>query len=110
MPLIWDQSWNQWKHLLGTKVEIDATFVRAGKYRMRGQEWILVQWETALPSRLQVTVPAGVQEQVAAAHKIYHHFGEYSRALETVRVRIEREPLEKIELERILGEMACLET
>src|SRR5438876_9763111 len=64
MPLVWDQSWNQWKHLLAAKVEVDATFVQAGKYRMKGAEWVLVQGESALPSRLQVTVPASVQEQV----------------------------------------------
>jgi hypothetical protein len=105
MPLVWDQSWNQWKHLLGTKVEIDATFVRAGKYRMRGQAWILVQWDTALPSRLHVNVPAAAQEQVIAARNRYHRFGHHSRALEMVRARIERQPVEKKELERILGEM-----
>jgi hypothetical protein len=105
MPLVWDQSWNQWKHLLAAKVEIDATFVQAGKYRMKGGEWVLMQWERALPSRLQVTVPAGVEEQVAAARKNYHRFGRYSRSLEIIRARIEREPVEKRELERILGEM-----
>src|SRR6516164_6071984 len=36
MPIIWDQTWNQWKHFLPTKVEIQATFVEAGKYRHRG--------------------------------------------------------------------------
>ena len=105
MPLVWDQSWNQWKHLLAAKVEIDATVVQAGKYRMKGGEWVMVQWESALPSRLQVTVPASVQEQVTAARKSYHRFGQYSRALETIRARIDREPVEKKELERILGEM-----
>ena len=105
MPLVWDQSWNQWKHLLGAKVEIDATFVHAGKYRVKGEEWVLVQWESALPSRLQVTVPASLQEQIAAARKTYHRFGQYSQALEAIRARIEREPVEKTELERALGEM-----
>ena len=105
MPLVWDQSWNQCKHLLAAKVEIDATFVQAGKYRIKGAEWVLLQWESALPSRLQVTVPASAQEQVAAARKTYHRFGQYSRALERVRARIESEPVEKRELERILGEM-----
>ena len=52
MPIIWDQTWNQWKHFLPTKVEIQAAFVEAGKYRHRSNEWQLVKWETALPSRL----------------------------------------------------------
>ncbi len=32
MPIIWDQIWNQWKHLLGAKVEIGGTFVHTGKF------------------------------------------------------------------------------
>src|SRR5215831_19624942 len=45
MPIVWDDSWNQWKHLLGAKIELQATFVRAGKYRHSHGEWHLVQWE-----------------------------------------------------------------
>ena len=105
MPLVWDQGWSQWKHLLGAKVEIEGTFVQAGKYRMKGGEWFLVKWESALPSRLQVTLPASLQEQVAAARKTYHRFGQYSQALEAIRARIEREPVEKRELDRLLGQL-----
>jgi hypothetical protein len=105
MPLIWDGSWNQWKHLLGAKVEIDATFVQAGKYRVKAKEWVLARWESALPSRLHVTVPTGAQEQVAAARKSYHRFGQYSRTFETIRARIDQEPVEKKELERIFAQM-----
>ncbi|MGH9398690.1 MAG: hypothetical protein ACRD18_17810, partial [Terriglobia bacterium] len=32
LPVVWDQTWNQWKHLLAAKVQIDGTFIRAGKY------------------------------------------------------------------------------
>ncbi len=27
LPFVWDATWNQWKHLLGTKAELKATFV-----------------------------------------------------------------------------------
>jgi hypothetical protein len=54
MPVAWNQTWNQWKHLVGAKVEIDATFVRAGKYRVKSGAWNLIQWESALPSRLDL--------------------------------------------------------
>ena len=54
----WDRTWNQWKHLLGSKIEVEGTFVQCGKYRKRGQEWELVTWETALPSRLNVKLPS----------------------------------------------------
>ena len=30
---LWDRTWNQWKHLLGTKIEVEGTFVQSGKYR-----------------------------------------------------------------------------
>jgi hypothetical protein len=30
MPIVWDQTWNQWKQFLGTKLEIRGTFVAAG--------------------------------------------------------------------------------
>jgi hypothetical protein len=54
---VWNSTWNQWKHLAGAKIEVDATFVQSGKYRKRRGEWELVPWETALPSRLRVTLP-----------------------------------------------------
>ena len=33
LPLGWDPTWNQWKHLVATKIGITATFVESGKYR-----------------------------------------------------------------------------
>jgi hypothetical protein len=105
MPLTWNQTWNQWKHLLGAKVDIDATFVHTGRFRMRSGAWDLVEWESALPSRLRVNLPANVQEQVDAAKKTFHRFGQYSRAIEQLRLRIEREPVEKRELDRTLGQL-----
>ena len=29
----WDLTWNHWKHWLRTRIDVDATFVRTGKYR-----------------------------------------------------------------------------
>lgn len=105
IPVVWDQTWNQWKHLLATKVQIEATFVRAGKYRMKSGEWHLVEWESALPSRLNVKLPANFHEQLDTACRTYHRFGQYSRAFDRVRVRIEREPVEKRELDRTLAQL-----
>ena len=61
--MLWDRTWNQWKHLLGTKIEVEGTFVQTGKYRKRGGEWELVAWETGLPSRLEVKLSADFQQQ-----------------------------------------------
>lgn len=104
MPVVWNQTWNQWKHLLAAKLQIDATFVRAGKYRMKSGEWRLVEWESALPSRLNVKLPTNLQEQLDAARKTYYRFGRYSRVFDLIRARIEREPVEKRELERLLAQ------
>ncbi len=105
MPVIWDPTWNQWKHLLAPKVEIDATFVHTGKFRMKSGAWHAVEWESALPSRLQVNLPNNLQEQIETAQKTYHRFGQYSQAMERIRARIDREPVEKKELDQILGDM-----
>jgi hypothetical protein len=60
---LWDGTWNQWKHMLGTKIEVEGTFVQIGKYRKCRGEWELVIWETALPSRLEVELPADFPQQ-----------------------------------------------
>jgi len=95
MPIVWDATWNQWRHLLGVKVELQGTFIQTGVYRQRRGEWHLVKWETALPSRIRVKLPADIAEQIEAARKSYHRFGEFSDALAQIRARIEREPLER---------------
>jgi hypothetical protein len=105
MPIIWDQTWNQWKHFLPTKVEIQATFVEAGKCRHRGSAWQLVKWESALPSRLTIKLPAVTPEHVETARKTYHRFGQFSDALARIRERIEREPMERGDLQRICWDL-----
>ena len=98
LPLGWDPTWNQWKHLVATKIGVTATFVQSGKYRNKNGEWDLVRWETALPSRLCVTVPSDAQKALAEARRSYQRFGEYYDAIEQVRMRLQREPLDQREL------------
>lgn len=98
---LWDPTWNHWKHLLGTKIEVDGTFVQSGKCRKRGGAWELIRWETALPSRLGIKLPAEFQEDVETARATYHRFGQYSRALEQIRLRLQYQAIEKAELERV---------
>ena len=69
MPILWNATWNQWRHLLSAKMEIQATFVEAGKYLQSRGEWRLVKWETALPSRLQVKLPAKINDEIESARK-----------------------------------------
>jgi hypothetical protein len=105
LPLAFDSTWNQWRHLVGTKFGIVATFVKSGKYRLRAGEWHLVNWETALPSRVKITLPVDVQEVLASARKTYHRFGQFFDAIQQIRLRLEREPLERAELARICDEL-----
>jgi len=105
MPLVWDESWNRWKHLLAAKVEIDATFVQAGKYRIKRGEWVLVQCDSALPSRLTVKLPSNVRKEADRARETYHRFGQYTEAFDRIKARIEHEPVAKRELDRLLGQL-----
>ena len=102
---LWDRTWNQWTHLLGTKIEVEGTFVQTGKYRKRSGDWDLVIWETALPSRLEVKLPPDFQQQIESARTKYHRFGQYSQALDQIRLRLEHQALEKAELERMCSEL-----
>src|SRR5579884_1636066 len=33
LPITWDPTWSQWRHLVGTKIGISGIFVESGKYR-----------------------------------------------------------------------------
>jgi hypothetical protein len=73
--LRWDLSWNHWRHWLRSRVEVDATFVHTGKYRFRRGEWILHEWDTALPSRLRVKLPDDVALDIERARAIHAPWG-----------------------------------
>jgi hypothetical protein len=102
---VWDATWNRWKHLLGTKMEVNATFVKSGKYRCHRGDWQLVTWETALPSRLEIKLPADFEQQVEAAKRTYHRFGQYAPALDKIRSLLERTAMERAEIQRMIAAM-----
>jgi hypothetical protein len=101
LPLLWDSSWNQWKHLLGAKIGVKATFIQIGKYQHSAGAWHLVKWQAALPSRIEVALPANIAEQIADARKMHHRFGEYAEALDRIRARIESAPIERADLQKL---------
>ena len=105
LHVAWDPSWNRWKHLLSSKLEVDGVFVRSWKHKKRGSDWERVDWETGLPSRLSVKVPADFQEDVARARAMYCRFGQYSGALDQIRLCLEHKAIERKELERICSEL-----
>jgi hypothetical protein len=96
----WDSSWNQWKHLLGAKVSVKATFIQSGKYQHRARTWHLVQWQAALPSRIEVTLPANIPEQTSEARETHHRFGQFADVLDDIRADVESAPIERDELQR----------
>ena len=55
----------------------------------------------APPSRVEIGLPEGIGEQVEAAQKAYRRFCQFSAALERIRERIEKEPVECEELKRL---------
>ena len=104
LPVGFQPEWNRWKHLLTDKVEVEAQFVKTGKYVHRNNEWKLITWETALAGSLEVTVPRDLEANLLQAKKTHHRFGKYSDWIDRVRARLEQTPLEKSELERLAVE------
>ena len=86
----WDPSWNESEASTG-KQDRSGWHVRfsVSKYRKRHGEWDLVTWESALPSRLNVKVPSDFPQQLEAAKATYHRFGQYSRALDQMRLLLQ---------------------
>ncbi len=103
--LAWDPSWNRWKHLPGSKIDVDGTFVRSGRYKKQSSGWEFVDWNVGLPSRLSVKLPADFQEDIARARAMYCRFGQYSRALDQIRLCLEYKAIERKDLERMCSEL-----
>ena len=96
----WDLTWNHWKHWLRTRIEVQATFVHAGKYRLYNGEWILRKWQAALPSRLQVHASSNVPEDLQHAQTIHALLGEHADLVQHIRNQCEKIPIEHTQVER----------
>jgi hypothetical protein len=94
----WEQTWNTWKHLVPGNLVVTAPFLQAGRYRCRSGQWELISSSTALPSRIEVSLPAELHEQIRAAKETYHRFGQHWDALARIRKRLEKEPLSESDL------------
>lgn len=105
LPLSWDATWNQWKHLMGARIGVRAMFVQSGKYRRQGDAWELVQWETALPSRIEVKIPVDIAAQIDQARNTHHRFGQFADALACIRTRIESAPVERTTLQNMCSDL-----
>lgn len=101
LPLSWDASWNQWKHLLGARIRVKAVFCQTGEYRRREDARSLARKEVAIPSRIDVSLPSDLTDKIAEARTIHHQTGRYAAALKGLRDRLESEPIEISELREI---------
>jgi hypothetical protein len=99
LRLPWDPTWNQWKHLVGLSVGVDALCVLSGGVSPSDRWW------QALPSRLVVELPAETTERIETARATHRRLGQYSAALDRIRARIECEPVERTELELLCRKM-----
>ena len=102
----WDQSWNRWKNLLSSKLEVDGAFVRSSNRKKPGSGRKGVDWETGLPSRISVKLPADFQRDIERARDMYSRFGQYSRALDQIRLCLEHKAIERRVLEKMCSELS----
>jgi hypothetical protein len=101
LPIRWDPTWSRWRHLISATVEISADFVHTGHYRKRGAEWKLIEGETALPSRTELTVHDGLEEEILKARTAHSRFGQYWKQIDRLRAHVEEIPTEREELCRL---------
>ena len=105
--LDWDLTWNQWKHWLNSRIEVEATLVHAGKYRFRNREWVLRQWYAALPSRLGVHVPVTVSADVEQAKAIHALLGEHAELVRRIQEEINKRPVEYTQVHRWFDDLGA---
>ncbi len=101
LPLRWDPTWSQWRHLITATVEISADFIHTGRYRLRRGEWKLIEWETALPSRTELDIPDDLEDEILKARRTHTRFGEYWKQIDRLRAHVEQIPTERGELSRL---------
>jgi hypothetical protein len=98
--LTWDLTWNHWRHWLKSRLEVEATLVHSGKYRLRNGEWILHQWHAALPSRLRVRLPDSVADDIERAKAIHTLLGEHADLVGRIQQEVEKGPVEHTQIQR----------
>ena len=94
----WDLTWNHWKHWLRSRIDVRATLVRTGKYRLRKGEWVLRTWHTALPSRIEVTITADIAMDLERARAIHTLLGEHADVVGKIRAEVEAQPVEHVQI------------
>jgi hypothetical protein len=105
--LDWDLTWNQWKHWLKSRIEVEATLVRAGKYQLRNGEWILRHWYAALPSRLRVHLPDSIAADVERARAIHALLGEHAELVRRIQEEVDKRPVEHTQVQHWFDQLGA---
>ena len=105
--LDWNLTWNQWKHWLKSRIEVEATLVHAGKYQFRNGEWILRQWYAALPSRLRVHLPDSIAADVERAKAIHALLGEHAELVVRIQEEVEKRPVEHTQVQHWFDQLGA---
>lgn len=92
--LRWNLTWNDWKRWLKSRIEVDAMFVRSGRYSLGKGECVRQTWWTALPSRIRVSMADELVAEIEHAQGIYELLGQYRDVIEKARREIQRQPVE----------------
>lgn len=94
-----DLTSNHWKHWLHSRIEVEATFVYVGGYRLTGGSSVLHKWQVALPSRLQVRQPEGLPEDIQQARTIQALLGEHADLIRHIRALCQKAPVESLQVQ-----------
>lgn len=98
--LNWDPTWNNWKHWIRSRLEVEATFVTSGKERLEQGERILNKWSVALPSRLRVAVPEGLMADIDSARAFHGLLGRHADLIRQIAAQIDSHPVEHFLVEK----------
>lgn len=98
--LNWDPAWNNWKHWIRSRLEVEATFVTSAKERVDQGERIVSKWSVALPSRLRITVPEGLGADIECARAFHDLLGRHSDLIRQIAAQIDSCPAEHCLVEK----------
>jgi hypothetical protein len=86
---------------------VDATFVHTTKRHFQQGRWISVKWYTALPSRLRVTIPTDIADDIQRARTIHALLGEHADVIERIRTEVEKQPIDYLQVRRWLDHLGA---
>lgn len=92
--LRWDSTWNNWKPWLRSRIAVASDFVEAPKVHFEDGDRVVTSWWIALPSRVSVTMPASLSEDVERARTFHDLLGRHAEILTKIREQVAREPVE----------------